>query len=409
MAFITATFIISLFVSVACAQPEEALVSGMPEWLLPVAERSLSAVVQNVPRGSSEGAVKTVMRKVAERLFSGYEVKDVVVYGNFVRVDFSPSLPVHDWHLELKTPKLNEPTLSWFTGDVKKIREPIFALIENLPLEALSWCDEALKEEIHKVLEPVLPGWEPSLVVIPFEDGTKMSVSFTPVMPLVIAVTPTLTSNSLPTLLNTELKEDLLEGFAPFIGIPVGWAKLHSKDFNGWTEEFLAEKRLVRQTRAAAKANFKAAQVSHVDIRVESSKYTINAWAAVYAGTSDRSAEAGVHLGRKVQIFPHWDMELYGELIMELQNWSTEGRIGLRWSPWGDVWVGGEWSTDDEMWWGRLTIDPRLHKPYAWLRLREDGEVNAALGWKATEYISFEVHYDSRDSGEWSLRMLGNM
>ena len=165
----------------------------------------------------------------------------------------------------------------------------------------------------------------------------------------------------------------------------------------------------MQKTNSVPKASFSAASVSHLNVNVESKSYNVGAWAAVYAGTSDKTAEVGFHLGKIVQLMPRWDMEFYGEGIIELQNWNTEGRLGLRWSPWGDVWLGGEWSSKDEMWWGRLNIDQRLHKPYFWLRVREDGEINTALGWKATSYISFELHYDSRDEDTVSLRMLGNL
>lgn len=144
-------------------------------------------------------------------------------------------------------------------------------------------------------------------------------------------------------------------------------------------------------------------------VNVESRHYTIGAWAALYAGTRDRTGEFGVHLGRKIKIFSRWSMEVYGEGILELQDWDPEGRLGLRWSPWGDVWIGGEWSSKDSMWWGRINIEPRMHKPYVWFRWREDGEYNAAIGYKATEYISLELHYDTRDEDSLGLRLIGNL
>ncbi len=58
---------------------------------------------------------------------------------------------------------------------------------------------------------------------------------------------------------------------------------------------------------------------------------------------------------------------------------------------------------------GKLSMDPQLRKPYFWLRFREDGKCNGAIGWRATENISFEVEYDARDNDRWSLKMLGNL
>ena len=39
--------------------------------------------------------------------------------------------------------------------------------------------------------------------------------------------------------------------------------------------------------------------------------------------------------------------------------------------------------------------------------LEEDGEYNAAIGYKATEYISLELHYDTRDEDSLGLRLIG--
>ena len=161
---------------------------------------------------------------------------------------------------------------------------------------------------------------------------------------------------------------------------------------------------------SSAEASFQASQISNMNVRIESRNYTIAAWATIYAGTSDKSAELGLHLGRKVEIIRDLDMEAYAEGILGLRDWDIDGRFGLRWRPMvRNLWLGGEWDTEDEMWWGKLSLDAELHKPYAWIRLREDGVFNGALGWRATEYISFEVEYDERDEDRWSLKMIGNL
>jgi len=309
----------------------------------------------------------------------------------------------------VQTPQIQDPPLQWIMEDISLIEAPLDELIRGLPVEALNWCDAGLKDEVLKILSPVLPGWRPTLMVHSENGGYNMVISLAPELPLVLAVNPTLTSNSLPTLLHEELREDLMERSAPFIGLPVAWTKRHEKQINHWTETFLQTRGVVERTSAEPKASFSAGQVSQMKVNVESRHYTIGAWAALYAGTRDRTGEFGVHLGRKIKIFSRWSMEVYGEGILELQGWDPEGRLGLRWSPWGDVWIGGEWSSKDSMWWGRINIEPRMHKPYVWFRWREDGEYNAAIGYKATEYISLELHYDTRDEDSLGLRLIGNL
>ena len=384
-------------------------VDGLSRWQARLAERSLGAVAEKLPEGQPDEVTSRIIKIVSDKLFAGYKTASVTVLYGDISVKLIPEEEPPVWKTAFVMPSLQDPPLEWFRADIKKIEGPVAELMQGIPVASLSWCDAGLMDEIEKILADEMPGWKPALMVISEGEETVLKVSFTPEMPLVLAVSPRFISNSLPLLLHGELKESLMARFVPFIGIPVSWAGTHSGEINKWAETFLEERNIVTGTASVPKASFSAGQISHMDVNIESRYYTVGAWVAVYAGTENRSGELGLHLGRKARIFPHWDMELYGEGIVELQHWDTEGRLGLRWSPWGDVWLGGEWSSRDDMFWGRLSIDPRLRKPYAWIRIREDGETNTAVGWKATEYISFELHYDSRDPDAWSMRMIGNM
>ena len=382
---------------------------GLASWQASIAERSISAVAAKLPENRTDASVQRIIKVVADKLFAGYVVKNVTAASDNISLELEPSETPPQWNLEFKYPNLEAPVAGWFAADAEKLRAPVSALIKNIPVSALSWCDSGLRDEIVSVMKPLLPGWSPSMMVRAEGDKYVLQISFAPEMPLVIAVTPHFSSNTLPGVLHSQLQDDMILHTAPFVGLPVAWASRHAPDVNAWTQNYLADRTLVERVSAMPKAVFSAGQVSQLNVKVESSRYYVSAWAAVYAGTSERSAEVGLHLGRIVQLMPHWDMEAYGEGIMELRDWNTEGRLGLRWSPWGDVWLGGEWSSRDNLWWGRLNIEPRLHKPYAWLRISEYGDVNAAIGWKVTNYISLELHYDDRDEDNWSLRMLGNL
>lgn len=407
---VAAAFASSAFlVSPLYAGEAKVTVYGMPPWLSLIAERSLSAVMENIPAGQSRDSVERVVGVVAEKIFTGFRPVKVAFDRGRLRVIFEPAAPTPEWGLELQPPALKAPAYGWFSSDLAKAGEIIKSFVVDLPVDALAWCGEGLRDAVSEALKPVLPGWRPGLVVLPGEGTAVLRVSFTPELPLILAVTPSFYSNSLPTLLYDELKEDLLEQVSAIIGLPVLWAELHAREISDWAEAFLSGNTLVQRTKSKASVTLSPAPVARANVRVESSRYTIWGWSAVYAGTSDRSAELGIHLGRKAQILPHMDVEIYGEGIMELQEWSVEGRFGVRGTPWDGIWLGGEYSTKDEMFWGRFSIDPRLRKPYAWFRVREDGELNAALGWKATEFISFEIHYDSLDGDSWSLRILGNL
>lgn len=412
---VAAAFAASAFlVSPACAGEIGVSVHGMPHWLAGIAERSITAVIKNIPAipaGQQPSSVGRVVWAVSEKIFIGYRITAVDLADGELGVTFEPESELPVWELEIQHPMLHQPASDWFAADIERSYVALKSLVLDLPIEALAWADEGLKEAIGETLKISLPGWKPGLVVQSGKEKTVLQISFTPDLPLILAITPSFSSASLPTLFYDDLKDDLLEQVSVFIGLPVSWAELHERDINAWVEEFLSDKRLVRNTKSKATVSLSPAPVSRAAVSVESSRYTIWGWSAVYGGTTDRSAELGLHLGRKAQIFPgsEIDTELYGEAIMELKEWSVEGRLGIRWMPWNDVWLGGEYSTHDDMLWARVNIEPRLRKPYAWLRVREDGKINVALGWKATEFISFEIHYDSRDRDLWSLRILGNL
>ncbi|NLD05785.1 MAG: hypothetical protein GX672_07835 [Synergistaceae bacterium] len=404
--FVAATLL--MFTGRAFAYSVDA--DGVPEWLAQIIERSISAVAERMPESQSDENAEKVIEVISGKLFDGYKVDSVsIASSGEIKISLSAEKTPGKWKVEVQTPQVQDPPLEWLKADIAVIEKPLNDLIHGLPVEALNWCDTGLKEEVLKIMTPILPGWKPTLMVHSEKEEFIMKVALTPELPLVLAVNPTLTSNSLPTLLHEDLREDLMERSSPFIGLPVIWAQRHEKEINVWTENFLQTRGIVERTSAESKASFSAGQVSQMKVNVESRHYTIAAWAALYAGTQDKTGEIGVHLGRKLKTFSRWNVEIYGEGILELQDWDPEGRLGLKWSPLGDVWVGGEWSTRDSMWWGRINIEPRMHKPYAWFRWREDGEYNAAIGYKVTEYVSFELHYDSRDEDSLGLRMLGNL
>ncbi len=384
-------------------------IDGLPQWQEGLARQSLSAVADGIPQDVTVHQKAEIMQAVALRLFDGYSIKALSGKSGSFKVSFS-SVGDTEWKVDIQTPSLTGEPLKWFESDSANFKTDTETLLAHVPLKSIAWSDRALQDQIEKMTEKTMPGWTPT-VLIQLKDGAaQLTVSFVPAMPLILAVNPILVSNSLPTLLHGEIKEGLMGRFVPFIGIPVKWAALHAPDIQVWAEDFINNRRITERSASYADAEFQAAQISKLNVRMESKYYTIGAWAAVYAGTSDKSAEIGVHIGRKVPIIPRkFDIEAYAEGILGLQEWNVNGRFGLRWRSIRDLWLGGEWDTKDDKWWAKLSMDPQLHKPYIWLRVNEDGKVNGALGWKATEYISFEAEYDQRDEDRWCLKMLGNL
>lgn len=387
-------------------------VEGLNAWLAAAAERSLSAVHEHIPTDETAEVKRRLLEVVANRLLQGYAVDDIAFPGRdevVLRVRASAIAP--DWRVVLVPANLAAPVDAWFARDVEGLDGEIETIMRGVPTEALIWGDLDLKREIEARCSDRIPGWRISLMVRTQElDAVSLEVAFTPEQPLTLAVTPKIDSLSIPVMLHSNLKDDLLKGFAPAIGIPVPWLDKHADDLAVLAKSLLADEYLVDKAKGEATVAVTTGSVSELDIELESRRYAASVWMAVYAGAEDRYPEVGVHFGRKIVPWRGWDLEMYGEFILDLDDWDLETRLGARWSPWRYVWLGGEWSTEGDMWWVRAMIEPRRARgPYAWVRYSEEDDTNAGLGLRITNYLSIEIHYDSRDEDPWNIRALVNL
>lgn len=383
---------------------------GLSDWLTEAAERSLTAVYEHISADDPPAAKAELLRLVANRLLVGYSVSSVDFNeAGDVTVRIMPDLEPPDWEVALLPPNLSAPVDGWFAADVAGLREKLEPRMRNVPVQALTWGDVELKRVVEELCVERLPGWRVSLMVRHEEDASVLEVSFVPEQPLTLAVTSHLSSSSVPVMLHSNLKEDLLKGFAPVIGVPVPWLELHKEDLIVMSRGILAEEYIVDKGKIDTHITVKTGTLSELDVELESRRYAAWVWVAVYAGAKNKYPEAGLHFGRRAQIFPHWDMELYGELILGLDDWGVETRLGTRWTPWRYIWLGAEWSHPDDIWWLRASYDGRKGSPYAWLRYSLKGDTNGALGYRINEYLSIEVHYNSMDEDPWNVRALVNL
>jgi hypothetical protein len=383
-------------------------VEGVPSWLEAAATRSMAAVWGEIDPRQGEETRLAVVKLVAARLFEGYSVGSAEMAGSDLHLVLNPKQGTA-WEVEGGIPSLPVPFSEWMSSDWQLARNRISDLVSGFPLEALNWADAALRLEVADILSETLPGWRGSLIVRLEENRSILKVGLSPEQPVILAVTPRISSTSLPTLLHSDLKEDLLRGLSPLIGLPVAWAARHERQVAEWTTAFLGEQSRVENLKIGVTVQMKPQPVTDLAVRLESRRYTIWAWVAGYAGTSDRYPEAGVHLGRKAQLFPRWDVELYGEALFYLNDWDLETRLGFRWSPWDRIWLGVERSWPDEATWWRVWFDGPVRAPYAWIRGSEEGNVNLGIGYRLNENLSIELHYDDRDENSSSVRLVGNL
>jgi hypothetical protein len=385
-------------------------VEGLNPWLTAGAERSLGAVYDHIPPGEPPSYKESLLKVVADKLLSGYTVKSVAWTGMDVRIVLDEQALAPVWKVVVVIPNLSPPVNGWFESDSRGLDVEIAALLDGVPVEALTWGDLDLKKEIDAICQSRLPGWRTSLMVRRDADGgVTADVSFTPEQPLTLAVTPRINSSSIPVLLHSNMREGLLKGFAPVIGIPVSWLDIHREDFASLGREILNGEYLVEEARAVPDVTVKTGVVSELEIDLESRRYAAWVWFAVYSGVEDRYPEAGLHFGRRTLPLSGWEVELYGEFIVSLNDWDPESRFGVRWTPLRNLWFGGEWSDLDDAWWLKASMEAKPRKPYAWLRYSLDGYTNGAVGYRFNDFMSIELNYDSRYSESWYVRGLVNL
>jgi hypothetical protein len=386
----------------------EVRVKGLPEWLVPVAEKTLSAVWAEIE--SSDPALDrgATLKIVVPRLLEGYGISSLEVTGNNVDISFLSEQKI-DWKVELSPPGLDPVPQKWFSEDIKGLEGILLSIVEDLPLSALGWADHALRMTIQAKVEEQLSGWEPYIVIRVNGTQALLEVKFTPRPPLILALEPVIDSGSIPIILQNRLKESILTGQSGLIGLPVEWARIHKPHIEAAIQAFLLEKNTVERADAKVNVDLDPDQISQLHATIESARYSFYAWFAAYVGTDDRYGELGVHLGRRAQLFPWWSAELYAELITQLNDLDMESRWGMMWSPADRFWIGAEYSADEDQLWYRMAFQGGYNKPYINWRYSENSEHDWGIGWKINQFFSIELHYDDRDEDSMSLKVINNL
>ena len=387
------------------------IVEGVPPWLRERMERSAETVWPEIVSGGAEsGGEKalSLLSMVSERVFTGFSVIEAVRDGEDVRLRLEPGEKI-PWVVEIASPQLSPPVSTWFQEDVSGMEKRIAELLPLLPLDALTWADLSLRDAVASITAAQIPGWTPGLLV-KLQDGRRiLQISFAPKPPLVLAIVPKVYSSSLPVMLQSDLRENMLRNLAPVVGLPIEWAGANRKKIEALAEEKLLDSNTVGNTRGTVEVNFQPGQIAPANAEVESPRYSIRAWVAAYAGSDTKYPEVGLHLGRKFVPFSGLTMELYGEWLISANDFSLESRWGVRWSPWKHIMAGVEQAYPGSVTWYRLWFEGGVNAPYAWWRISEDGDHSAGIGYRINGRISLELHYDGRDDEKLSLKAISDL
>ncbi|MBR1485884.1 MAG: hypothetical protein IJ597_01340, partial [Synergistaceae bacterium] len=380
-----------LFFAYVLANPAYALsVRGIPEWLEPAVVRSLNAVWSEIPKEAGIDREGTLVL-VASRLFAGYDVE--VKSGTDTVVFFRPNEKIILPEVKLNSPELRGIALDWFYADIKNLENEISDLIKNLPQSALTWADEAFREEIKKIIDFHLPGWDFSQQIFISQNSTLVNLTFRPSAKMILAVKPSLYSYTIPVMFLSDLEAKLIPAFSPLIGVPVAWAEKHKLEIENLIREFLEERHSVENLRAAVNINFTPNTVSNLEAQVDSKNFMFQMWISAYAGLEGRYPEFGAFFGFR----PDWKLkpEFYAEFILDLNDFNLTHRWGGRVELLENLWAGIENQWPDNNYFFRLQYSPiKIRRPFALWRYSPELDFHeAALGYKIDEHMSIEFYY----------------
>ncbi len=396
------------FAPPACAS---VTVTGVAEWVRPTIAGPIKAVWEELQRGGEAGREEGTLRIVAERLFPGLSIRGISFPEEGIHMDAAfQDPPAGGWEVTIEHPELTPELAGLFQEDLGDARRLLQEMISPVPVSSLSWTGQAFQKESQRILSERVPGWSPSLLFLQRNDGgLSVSVRFHALPPVVVAYSPRISSRTLPRILQSEITDDALEVLAPFIGLPGEWFTLHEKAIEGLVAEALESKWATREMRGRVSVGITPERIAPVDIKVESERYNLQAWAAVHMGSDERYPEIGIHLGRRTAPLRGWDLELYGEWVARTNDLSVESRWGARWSAWPDIWVGLELAYPGEELWYRVWLEEILPRVYLWARLNGEGDAMAGIGWRFGGYLAWELYYDNRDEDRISIRLVGNL
>lgn len=377
-------------------------VSGIPAWLEGAVLRSLNAVWSEIPDTPYTDREKT-LEIVAARLFAGYDIH--VKAGREEPAIFFVPHKDEMIHADVKilSPDLRGFSLQWFTNDIAGMSQEIADIADELPQNALTWADEALREKVKKIVDSRLPGWNFTQQIYIAHNSTLINLSFRPGDSMILAVKPEIYSRAIPVMLRSYLESILIPALSPLIGVPVKWAELHKSEIEKFSREFLDDRHTVENMKAYATVKFSPGTVSGIEARVDSENFSFQMWVSAYAGL-DRYPEAGAFFGYS----PNWSLhaEFYAELLFSLNDFGITNRIGGRFELFDSLWAGIENQWPDNNYFFRLQYIPvRIRRPYALWRYSPELDAHeAALGYIVDEHVSIEIYYDSTGDNKIGIR-----
>ena len=386
------------------AQPAPPLAQRMDKSLSVISEQLLQTRPVSLIAGQRTD-YERVIREVAERVLTGYEVDRVTLSAGTetgVRVLVRPWGPtVTRAEVKLMLSGISVEMLPLVRADLGPLEADVQTLLLGLSQDAVDWSGGAVKQEIRRLVEVRLPEFQATVDVS--SDGAVPTVSIVllPIGQTIQGVQYQMTSMSIPNILMVNDKEVLAQAAQCLRGLPVQYAKRRETALTKWLTQQAMATQAVGQYRLTPKVSFQPATDAVVQIQLESDRYRVWIEGRAELNSTKDNLSGKLHAGK---FFSPKD-ELFIEVswLPADMDWTLAPGYARHAGTWS---VGAQVATSDNdiCWWleEKVANNWRVRTQFQ----SEDNAYEFSLRYRIHEFLSVEYVVEKHDQ---FVRLVGNL
>ncbi|MDY6029017.1 MAG: hypothetical protein SPI71_01980 [Acidaminococcaceae bacterium] len=361
---------------------------------------------ESVAVESSRGEYSRLLAEIGDRVFTGYELKNVEFdAGRVLRVRMYAkpwSSVIVSPVIDLKFSGIDDATAAELESRLPSLRCELTKAINGASVDAGDWAGGVLRRLVRERVEESLPEFKAAVDVLQYDGGaTTVQVIIFPVGQLVRNIKYELRSDDIPNILLMKLKYKYISECEKLRGMPVEYVKANRNVLEKQLTEKLLRERELQIYALKPTVTLEPGADLTVNIVLHSSDYRI--WFEGYGdiGRKENNLSGTAHIGK----FISGRNELFaeGELVFDDVRW--QGSVGMN-----HHWGRSKWSYRYRMPARENVYRLEYELGPKWkLRAEHYSEQNRnefAVRYRIHEFLSTEYVYGGK---EFYLRVIGNL
>lgn len=354
---------------------------------------------------SQRADYERVIREVAERVLTGYDVDQVMLSAGVetgVRVLVRPWGPtVARTEVKLLLSGVSAEMLPIVRKDLGPLESDVQMLLTGLSQDAVDWSGGAVKQEIRRLIEARLPEFQAAVDLSSDGAVPTVSVVLLPLGQTIQGVQYQMTSASIPNVLMVKDKEALAQSAQCLRGLPVQYAKRREAALTQWLTQQALTAQAVSQYRLMPSVSFQPAVDAVVQIQLESDRYRVWIEGRAELNSKDDKLSGKLHAGKYFS--PKDELFLEVSWMPSDMDWTLAPGYARHSGPWS---IGTQVATSDNdvCWWleRKLANNWRVRTQFQ----SEDSAYEFSLRYRVHEFLSVEYVVEKHDQ---FVRLVGNL